>query len=207
KVERVADCCVLGEGPHWDVETQSLYYVDIFDHSIHKYTPSTNTHTKATIGETGVSFIIPVEGAPNKYLLSYGRQVVTVTWDGISSKITEFHKITEVDTEEDSLTNRLNDGKCDPTGRLWCGTMGSEPKRGHITLKKGSLYSIDPNAKVKQHIKPVHISNGLAWNSDGTKFYYIDSGTREIHQYDFDMVNGEISGKKVIFSLLEAGID
>lgn len=50
-VERVADSCELGEGPHWDVDTQSLYYVDIFGHSIHKYTPSTKTHTKAIVGE------------------------------------------------------------------------------------------------------------------------------------------------------------
>lgn len=41
----------LGEGPHWDVDTQSLYYVDILGKSIHKYTPATKKYTKAVIGK------------------------------------------------------------------------------------------------------------------------------------------------------------
>ncbi|GJQ84692.1 hypothetical protein Trydic_g12711 [Trypoxylus dichotomus] len=206
-VERVADCCILGEGPHWDVETQSLYYVDIVERSVHKYTPSTKTHTKATVGENEVSFIIPVEGTPNKYLISCGKQVILAEWDGISDKVTELQKRAEVDTEEDATGNRINDGKCDSTGRLWCGTMGPRPKPGQVARERGAFYSIDSNGKVKQHLKSIHISNGLAWNSDDTKFYYIDSGTGEIHQYDFDAINGEISAKKVIFSLQKVSID
>ncbi|KAI4464168.1 regucalcin [Holotrichia oblita] len=206
-VERVADSCELGEGPHWDVDTQSLYYVDIFEHSIHKYTPSTKTHTKAIVGDDTVSFIIPIEGAPNKYLISFGRQVAVISWDGVSDKVVGFKKITEVDTEEGSLENRINDAKCDPTGRLWCGTMGPEPIKGHITPLKGSFYSVDSNGEVKRHVTPVSCSNGLAWSSDGTKFYYIDSGTREIHQYDVDLSNGMISNKTVVFSFEDVSIE
>lgn len=51
KVELVVESVELGEGPHWDVETQSLYFVDIFGNSIHRYEPSTKTHKKAVIGE------------------------------------------------------------------------------------------------------------------------------------------------------------
>lgn len=126
-------------------------------------------------------------------MISFGRQVAVITWDGTSDKVTDFKKITEVDTEEASLQNRINDAKCDATGRLWCGTMGPEPTKGHITPYKGSFYSVDSNGKVKRHITPVSCSNGLAWNSDGTKFYYIDSGTREVHEYDIDLSSGVIS--------------
>lgn len=52
KIEVVTERVKLGEGPHWDVETQSLYYVDIFGQAIHKYTPATNKHTKAVIGKS-----------------------------------------------------------------------------------------------------------------------------------------------------------
>lgn len=53
KVERIEEIGTteLGEGPHWDNETQSLYFVDIFGKSIHKYVPATKKHTKATIGK------------------------------------------------------------------------------------------------------------------------------------------------------------
>lgn len=52
KIERVCEGAHLAEGPHWDEATQSLYYTDIFESNIHKYTPSTNTHAKAHIGTT-----------------------------------------------------------------------------------------------------------------------------------------------------------
>lgn len=53
KVERITEIetVELGEGPHWDAETQSLYFVDIFGKSIHKYVPATKKHTKAIIGK------------------------------------------------------------------------------------------------------------------------------------------------------------
>lgn len=51
KIERVGDFNhLLGEGPHWDAATKSLYYVDILGKTINKYTPSTKKHTKATLG-------------------------------------------------------------------------------------------------------------------------------------------------------------
>lgn len=50
-VEVVTERAILGEGPHWDNESQCLYYVDIFGQTINKYIPSTNTHTKAKIGK------------------------------------------------------------------------------------------------------------------------------------------------------------
>lgn len=50
-VEVVTERVTLGEGPHWDVESQCLYYVDILGQAIHKYVPSTNKHTKVKIGK------------------------------------------------------------------------------------------------------------------------------------------------------------
>lgn len=50
-VEPVTEPVWLGEGPHWDHEAQALYFVSIFDHTVHKYVPSTGKHTKAKLGE------------------------------------------------------------------------------------------------------------------------------------------------------------
>lgn len=50
KIEKVSDSSSLGEGPHWDSETQSLYYVDIIGKSVHKYKPATKEHSEAVIG-------------------------------------------------------------------------------------------------------------------------------------------------------------
>lgn len=71
--------------------------------------------------------------------------------------------------------------------------MGAEPVNGKIDPNKGSLYSLDSEKQVKTHLTGVHISNGLAWSEDKTKFYYIDSGKRCIDQFDYDVINGTIS--------------
>lgn len=52
KIEVISKPLTLGEGPHWVPEEQCLYFVDIFGESIHKYVPSTKTHTQAKIGNT-----------------------------------------------------------------------------------------------------------------------------------------------------------
>lgn len=50
-IERIAESLELGEGPHWDVDTQSLYFVNLMGKAIHRYVPATNTYTKAVIGQ------------------------------------------------------------------------------------------------------------------------------------------------------------
>lgn len=50
-IERVTEGHQLGEGPHWDASTQSLYFVDIFGKGIVKYVPATKKVTKTTLGK------------------------------------------------------------------------------------------------------------------------------------------------------------
>lgn len=72
------------------------------------------------------------------------------------------------------------------------GTMG--PENPDILLDQGSLYSFEPFNKfepVKQ-LSPVSISNGLAWNKNDTLMYYIDSPTRNVDVFDFDILKGTI---------------
>lgn len=200
KVEKIGDKCFeLGEGPHWDSQTNSLFFVDIFGKSIHKYTPSNGKFTEAKF-DKHVSLIVPVEGAPNKFIISLNREIVLITWDGTSSKISDVKKIAEVDSKQDVDDNRFNDGKCDPSGRLWAGTMGVEPVNGQVAPNKGSLYSLEKNNEIKTHLTPVSISNGLAWNLELKKFYYIDSPERKVFQFDFDVEKGTISNQKTIFT-------
>lgn len=139
-----------------------------------------------------MSFVIPVEGAKNKFAIGLGRTLAVVTWDGVSKMVSNVEKLGDVDNEPDTLGNRLNDAKADPSGRLWLGTMGPEPVYGHVEPKKGSLYSFGPDKSFKRHLTKITVSNGLAWNEALKKFYYIDSPERTIVQFDFDITAGTI---------------
>lgn len=71
------------------------------------------------------------------------------------------------------------------------GTMGGEPVNGQVKRNKGTLYSFSKN-EVTKHISGIGISNGLAWNDELKKIYYIDSHKGFLEEYDFDINNGTI---------------
>ncbi|KAF2895407.1 hypothetical protein ILUMI_10767 [Ignelater luminosus] len=204
-IERVSESRLVSESPHWDVETQSLYYIDSFGKSIHKYTPSTNLHAKATIGH--VSFIIPVEGKPNQFVTAIDHEFQLITWDGISDTVSNVQKIAEVDNQPGLEGNRINDGKADPTGRLWAGTVCFDIVTCVNTPHRGILYSIDKDRQVKSHVSKVSMSNGLAWNASLKKFYYIDSVEKRVDEFDFDAESGTIKNRKPLFTLEKHNIN
>lgn len=70
--------------------------------------------------EKPVSIIIPVQGQRDKFVVSLEREISILTWDGRTGKISDLQTLAEVDKDTE---NRLNDGKCDPKGRLWTGNV------------------------------------------------------------------------------------
>ena len=95
-----------------------------------------------------------------------------------------------IDPEEDIPDNRFNDGKCDPSGRFWAGTMSMVGKK-----EAGALYRLDPDSTIHKMIDNVTTSNGIVW-SDG-KMYYIDTPTRKVMSYNYDNNSGEITNPQV----------
>lgn len=81
-----------------------------------------------------MSLIIPIRGEKDKFLISIGRELAIVTWDGESEKVSNIQKLFEVDNEPNTIDNRFNDGKCDPSGRLWAGNMSFNNLNILITL-------------------------------------------------------------------------
>lgn len=197
QIERISEGFILSESPHWDAKTQNLYYVDIFGKKIFRYNPTSTELTAADLGKQ-VTFIVPVEGSSDRFVIGLENQLAEITWDGSSPTVSKIEVIAEAD---EPSTNRFNDGKADPSGKLWAGTMGAEPQPGKVDLKKGNLYSLEADKKLKRHVSNIHISNGLAWNSDMKKFFYIDSGDKRIDQFDYDVKTGTISNRRPLFTL------
>lgn len=70
-----------------------------------------------------VSLLVPVEGTTDRFLISIGRKLVIVTWDGVSETPSKIEELLEVENESGLTGNRFNDGKADPSGRLWAGNL------------------------------------------------------------------------------------
>ena len=175
----------LGEGPAWDAKTETLYWVDILGNRVHFHRE----------GEDGSIQLDDMPGclAPCKN----GNLIVAAR-----ASILEINPATAKQTVLASITepanNRFNDGKCDPAGRFLVGTMNMDEK-----TPGGALYSFDGQA-VTQLLSGITISNGLAWSPDSNAFYYIDTPTREVKAFDYDLSTGQIANPRVVITVPEA---
>ena len=188
-----ADCvldakAVLGEGPVWRAETQDLVWVDIESARVCCFNPATGENQTWDVGEK------PGLAVPTKQGdLILGTSVGFVRLDLASGVLSPI-----IDPEQDLPNNRFNDGKVDPEGRLWAGTMGMDE-----TPNVGSLYRLNRNLSTDKLFDQVSISNGMAWTSDQKTFYYIDSPTRRVDVFDCDMAGGTVSDRRTAFELPE----
>ena len=95
-----------------------------------------------------------------------------------------------VPIEPDLTANRMNDGKCDSRGRLWSGTFSTLFHRG-----AGSLYRIDPDLSLTRAVSNVRVSNGIGWNGDETRMYFVDTLSGGIDVFDYDIDTGAVSNR------------
>lgn len=181
---------IVGEGSYWDHDNQLLLWVDILDHKIYAFDPITGCNSGFDMGRDIGTVVLTESG-----LWAYADQ------DGIGFLNPETgHKKEGPKPEKEHGHIRFNDGKCDPRGTFWAGTMAYDSREGAAVL-----YEFDANGGVKKRISNATISNGLVWSGDRTKFYFIDSPTYEIHRYDYDQITGNIQNKKVV-ATIEPGI-
>lgn len=179
-VELILDAkAALGEGPAWDEKTQTLYWVDILGKRIY-----TAEGVLAELDE----FIGCLAPRKNGNLI-LGKRASFVDFDLGTSQQTLLVSLNE------SATNRMNDGKCDPAGRFLAGTMDMNEKD-----PTGSFYSFD-GTSTRTLFRDVTISNGMAWSPDYKTFYYIDTPTCEVRAYDYDVKTGEIANRRKAFDV------
>ena len=86
---------------------------------------------------------------------------------------------------------RMNDGGCDPAGGFWCGSMASDTTPG-----RGALYRLAPDGSVATMLSGVTVSNGLCWTPDGSRAYYVDSGTGGIDVLTVDLTAPAVTSRE-----------
>jgi sugar lactone lactonase YvrE len=96
------------------------------------------------------------------------------------------------DVEADVPTNRFNDGKCDPLGNLWVGSM-----RLDESVPAAALYRVAPTGTTTRMLTDITISNGIVWSGDKSTMYYIDTPTGKIRAFDFDPDTAAISNERI----------
>src|SRR5262249_55233066 len=179
---------LLGEDPVWDASGQRLYWVDIMGREIHRFDPASGQDDCFHISEPPGSLAVRQDGG---LIVAAGSGFYN--FDPESGRLT---KIVEVEPEQPQ--NRFNDGKTDPKGRFWAGTM----HRG-VTLPTGALYRLDRDLRWHRMQDGIVCSNGLAWSPDGRTLYHADTVLRRVWAWDFDPAEGVMENRRVFATISE----
>jgi len=208
KIERISvgqQGC--GEGPHWDASTQSLMFVDAFNHNIHRWDERRQRETKLHISGSSppnltadcTSIVIPIQGQPDHYVITRGNRLSVLTWDGCGDGHS-VRDVAKVDTDL-GFPMRFNDGKCDPEGGLWVGTMGEESAPGVPRLGVGSVYSFGGDGGATKRSGGISVANGLAFSADKRGMFYIDTPTKKVDVFDLDIGTSQLSNRRTVYDL------
>ncbi len=177
----------LGEGAFWDYKNNLLYWVDIIGETLNVYNPKSKTNKEIKM-PAPIGTVVPSE-EKNKLIvaLNDGVYMVDITSEAIT-------KLTDVEAE--NTGTRLNDGKCDPNGNLWIGSMDYSQ-----TNPGGNLYKVNASGKVDKMLGNITISNGIVWSKDHKTMYYIDTPTTHIKAFDFDENTNTISNERIVVTI------
>ena len=173
--------CFLGEGALWVNEHNSIYFTDIKKKKIYSFNIKSRKKKIYKINKE-IGFIAHIKNN----IFIFGLQGELRIQDLKSKKIWK-----SIPIESNLKKNRINDGKTDPSGNLWFGTMDNLERK----IEKGSLYKLDKNLKLTKVDKNYRITNGPAF-LDQYNFYHTDSSKKIIYRIRINK-NNKIIIKKI----------
>jgi sugar lactone lactonase YvrE len=171
----------LGESPLWHPQEQVLYWVDIAGQALHRYDPARQLHEHWRF-DSELACCAPLLGGG----LLLGMRSGLWQFDVATHQARRIAK-----PPYDPQRHRFNDGKADPQGRLWIGTLSDAREFD------GALYRY-AEGELKAVLQDVAVSNGLAWSPDGRTLYWADTKRHAVYAFDFDAGEGEVARRRVL---------
>jgi sugar lactone lactonase YvrE len=156
----------LGEGTLWVAKLNSLFFVDIKKKEILILNFKTNKRKILKVNKE-IGFISQIK--KNIFILGLKSELRIVNLKNLKT-------LFSTTIESNKPNNRINDGKTDPMGRLWFGTMDNLEKK-----QSGSLYCLDKHLKLHKVDDGYFITNGPAFINKNY-FYHTDSRKRTIYK-------------------------
>ena len=179
--------CSLGESPVWSEREGRLYFVDLRDTpAIHALDVESGDEARWPMPED-IGCIVPAADGT----LVAGLRSGFATFDPPRGALDYF-----LDPEPDMPRNRLNDGKCDARGRLWCGSMNPDS-----ALAEGSLYALEGRDRCTCVLGDWLTPNGIAWSRDSATMYIADTRRGAIDAFAFDAEGGTLGERRAFADL------
>jgi sugar lactone lactonase YvrE len=177
----------LAEGPVWF--GGALWWVDIAAGTLNRLDPATGINcSRGSGGYLGAA----VPCTDGRWLLARQHDCSLLDWEN--------GRFTPLAAPLDGVRerHRFNDGKCDARGRFWIGTAHLDQKPN-----EASLFVVEPEGRVRRVVSPLSLSNGLGWSPDNKTFYHIDTPTRRVEQYAFDVATGTLANRSTLLTFAD----
>ncbi|MGI5237894.1 SMP-30/gluconolactonase/LRE family protein [Dactylosporangium sp. CA-139066] len=182
----VARRCVVGEGPLWSVRDGLLYWLDIPEQRLRWLDPATGATEGRSLPDVVGSIGLRATGG-----------LVAATRNGFAALQPATGELSYLhDPEPDRPEHYFNDGKVDPAGRFWAGTLNDGPPTA-----TGTLWRLDADHGCHPMRRGVICPNGLGWSPDARTMYFTDSRRYTIFAFDFDAESGRIGNARVFASV------
>jgi sugar lactone lactonase YvrE len=198
-VAPVGDRC--GEAPVWHDAEQALYWTDINRFLIHRFA-ATDHSVKSWFFEEPVT-ALALTNRDDTLAVALGSRLIF--WKPAPDRRTD-HGF----RLRGWPAVRFNDGRADPRGSFWVGSMRNNVKPDGCSFEAGGsdgvLFRIDSDSRVSEWKSGIGISNTLAWSPDHTRFYFADSLENKIWAYDYDTATGSIDGERIFLHGFERGL-
>lgn len=160
----------LGEGPRWHAGEACLYWVDIARAELHRFDPATGTDAVRSLPEPAGCFAFRRAGG---LLLAMQSGFFTLAdWDATPQPFGPRLLAGQPDY-------RFNDGRTDPAGRFWAGTVDTA-KASH----QATLYRLDPDGRATPMLSGMTTCNGAAFTADGRRFAHADTPTHRLRMFE-----------------------
>jgi len=174
---------VIGEGPIWHSQEQSLYWVDFVEHhQILRFSPATR---RMEVFETGIPVMALGIRKTGGFIAATGKGLAT--WD---PQRKTFETVCDPLAGRDGF--RFNDAATDGRGRFWVGTLNEANPRG----PDGELYCLQADGSCRVMDKNITVANGTGWSPDRKTMYFTDTFRYTVYAYDFDADAGTIANRR-----------
>lgn len=173
--------CALGEGPLWHPERRQLFWFDITGQRLLSRDGDTPLEWRWDEAVSAAGWVdrdtLLVAGASGLWRFDIGT--------GDRERL--------VALEADRPDTRSNDGRADPQGGFWIGTMGREAQTG-----EGSIYRYF-RGEVRRIYQQITIPNAICYSPDGDTAYFADTPRGAIWKQRIDRA-GWPAGEPEIFA-------
>lgn len=180
--------CTLGEGPLWHPLRQQLYWFDIIGKRL-------LTRSNAGPKEWQFNEMVSAAGWISRDELLIASETGLFRFD-----LETGTQVRVIDLEADNPNTRSNDGRVDPHGGLWIGTMGKAEGPG--TPVQGAIYRYY-RGEMRRLFAPIAIPNAISFPPGGKTACFTDTVTGKVMRTALD-ADGWPKGQPEVFLDLTA---